>query len=48
MKSGERVDFAWETLRRSPNYRAAYREVQSKGGDVNTEFRRRWGVCFRS
>ncbi|WP_245286346.1 transcriptional regulator domain-containing protein [Bradyrhizobium sp. WSM1417] len=39
------ADFAWESLRRSPNYRASYRENQSQ---VTSEFRRRWGVCFRS
>ncbi|WP_456672440.1 MULTISPECIES: transcriptional regulator domain-containing protein [unclassified Bradyrhizobium] len=41
-------DFAWESLRRSPNYRASFREARSKGGQARSEFRRRWGVCFRS
>ena len=48
IKSGEMADFAWESLRRSTNYRMAYRNAQSKGGQVTSEFRRRWGVCFRS
>ncbi|WP_456680888.1 transcriptional regulator domain-containing protein [Bradyrhizobium sp. USDA 3311] len=47
IKSGERADFAWETLRRSPNYRIDYREFRAKGGDVGAEFRRSWGICFR-
>lgn len=48
IKSGEVADFAWESLRRSPNYRNAYRDARSKDGQVTPEFRRRWGVCFRS
>jgi hypothetical protein len=47
-KSGEVADFAWESLRRSPNYRLACQEARSEGGAVSSEFRRRWGVCFRS
>ncbi|WP_275199627.1 DUF6499 domain-containing protein [Bradyrhizobium sp. CSA207] len=39
------ADFAWESLRRGPNYRAFCRENRSQ---VTSEFRRRWGVCFRS
>ncbi|WP_354211098.1 MULTISPECIES: DUF6499 domain-containing protein [unclassified Bradyrhizobium] len=45
IKSGEMADFAWESLRRSPSYRACYRENRSQ---MTSEFRRRWGVCFRS
>ncbi|WP_377828133.1 transcriptional regulator domain-containing protein [Bradyrhizobium lupini] len=45
IKSGEMADFAWESLRRSPNYRASYRENRLQ---MTSEFRRRWGVCFRS
>ncbi|WP_407181409.1 transcriptional regulator domain-containing protein [Bradyrhizobium sp. STM 3562] len=41
------TDLAWESLRRSPNYRADYRQALLKGGQVNPEFRRRWGLCFR-
>ncbi|UPK28078.1 DUF6499 domain-containing protein [Bradyrhizobium sp. 195] len=48
IKSAEMPDFAWESLRRSPNYRASFREARSKGGQATSEFRRRWGVCFRS
>ncbi len=48
IKSGEMADFAWESLRRSPNYGNAYRDARAKGGHVTFEFRRRWGVCFRS
>ncbi|WP_354130029.1 DUF6499 domain-containing protein [Bradyrhizobium sp. RT3b] len=45
INSGEMADFAWESLRRSPNYRTSYRENRSQ---MTSEFRRRWGVCFRS
>ncbi|MGY3621552.1 transcriptional regulator domain-containing protein [Bradyrhizobium sp. USDA 10063] len=46
-KTGEMTDFAWESLRRSPTYRADYQDAISNGGPVDPEFRRRWGVCFR-
>nr|WP_246754481.1 DUF6499 domain-containing protein [Bradyrhizobium diazoefficiens] len=46
-ESGERVDFAWESLRRSPRYQIAYRKARERG-DVSAEFRRRWGICFRA
>ncbi|UFW91117.1 DUF6499 domain-containing protein [Bradyrhizobium barranii] len=39
------ADFAWESLRRSPIYRASYRKNRS---EMSSGFRRRWGVCFRS
>ncbi|WP_247343486.1 MULTISPECIES: DUF6499 domain-containing protein [unclassified Bradyrhizobium] len=45
--SGEIEDFAWELLRRNPEYQRDYREARAKGGHVSPEFRRRWGVCFR-
>jgi len=48
IKSGEMADFAWESLRRSPNYRMSYRNSRLKDGQVTSEFRRRWGICFRS
>jgi hypothetical protein len=48
VKSGEIEDFAWESLRRSSNYRSAYRQARSKGDQMTSEFRKRWGVCFRS
>lgn len=46
-RSGEKPDFAWESLRRSLDYRNAYRDARLKGGQVTSEFRRRWGICFR-
>lgn len=48
IESGEMADFAWESLRRSPNYRADYQHAFSIAGQVDPEFRRRWGICFRS
>ncbi|WP_084788762.1 transcriptional regulator domain-containing protein [Bradyrhizobium sp. Cp5.3] len=47
-KAGDITDFAWECLRRSPAYQADYRDALSKDGQATPEFRRRWGVCFRS
>ncbi|MGY8669371.1 DUF6499 domain-containing protein [Bradyrhizobium sp. UFLA05-109] len=41
-------DFAWEILRRIPEYQADYRGAVSKREQVTPEFRRRWGLCFRS
>ncbi|WP_245316754.1 transcriptional regulator domain-containing protein [Bradyrhizobium manausense] len=40
-------DFAWESLRRNPEYQADYRDTLSKHGQVTSEFRRKWGICFR-
>ncbi|WP_244485795.1 transcriptional regulator domain-containing protein [Bradyrhizobium tropiciagri] len=48
MEAGDRANFAWESLRRSPNFRLAYREASKRSGNVSAEFRRRWGVCFRA
>ncbi|MCP3460899.1 MULTISPECIES: transcriptional regulator domain-containing protein [unclassified Bradyrhizobium] len=48
VKDGETSDFAWEILRRNPKYQADYRNTVSKHGQVTPEFRRRWGLCFRS
>ncbi|GLR89666.1 hypothetical protein GCM10007857_63800 [Bradyrhizobium iriomotense] len=45
--AGEMSDFAWESLRRNPEYQADYRDTLSKNGQVTPEFRRRWGLCFR-
>ena len=47
VKSGETSDFAWEALRRSPSYQSDYQEAGAKGGPATSEFRRRWGLCFR-
>ncbi|WP_081334903.1 MULTISPECIES: transcriptional regulator domain-containing protein [Bradyrhizobium] len=48
MEAGDRANFAWESLRRSPNFRIASLEASKRSGNVSDEFRRRWGVCFRA
>jgi hypothetical protein len=46
----EPTGFAWECLRRNPDYHRDYRELAHSKPDpsVITVFRRRWGLCFRS
>jgi hypothetical protein len=48
VKEADITDFAWECLRRNPDYQADYQDVATTGPQVPPEFRRRWGVCFRS
>jgi len=47
--NAEITGFAWECLRRNPDYRRDHREITAAGRDVGVtaEFRRRWGLCFR-
>jgi hypothetical protein len=42
--------FAWECLRRNPDYHRDYRELtlSKPGSRVITAFRTRWGLCFCS
>lgn len=47
-QSVEMSDLAWEILRRNPKYQADCRDTVSKQGQVNPEFRRRWGLRFHS
>ena len=44
----EPTGFAWECLRRNPNYHRDHRELAHSKPDpvVITAFRRRWGLCF--
>jgi hypothetical protein len=46
----EPTGFAWECLRRNPEYHYDYRVLASSDPDpsVMTAFRKRWGLCFRS
>ena len=43
------ADFAWECLRRNPDYQSDHRELAQSPSDpiVIEAFRRRWGLCFR-
>jgi hypothetical protein len=40
--------FAWECLRRNPEYHRDYRMLVHSTSDpvLTTAFRRRWGLCF--
>ncbi|MFZ2159175.1 MAG: DUF6499 domain-containing protein [Bradyrhizobium sp.] len=44
----EPTGFAWECLRRNPDYCRDHRELAHSKPDptVITAFRRRWGLCF--
>ena len=44
----EATGFAWECLRRNPDYRRDHRELARSKPDpiVITAFGRRWGLCF--
>ena len=44
----ELTGFAWECLRRNPDYHRDYHLVTQVTPDpiMITAFRRRWGVCF--
>ena len=44
----EPTGFAWECLRRNPDYHRDHREVahSKPNPTVITGFRRRWGLCF--
>ncbi len=48
-QNAEITGFAWECLRRNPDYRHDYQDTSMAGRhlDVTAEFRRRWGLCFR-
>ena len=49
LQNADITDIAWECLRRNVDYRRDYEAMiaNSPDGDVTTEFRRRWGICFR-
>ena len=42
--------FAWEYLRRNPEYQAEYAGISGDGStdaDAMSAFRRKWALCFR-
>lgn len=49
VKDAEITGFAWEWLRRSPNYELDWRAIAAKERmlPVSPEFRSKWGLCFR-
>jgi hypothetical protein len=49
MQDAEAADFAWEFLRRNPEYRDDHRKLQLGGSllALHWKFRRRWGLSFR-
>ena len=50
VQEAEIAAIAWECLRRNFEYRYDYREIASarRESNVTVEFRRKWGLCFRS
>jgi hypothetical protein len=48
MQDAEAADFAWEFVRRNPDYRRDHRKLQRNGSrlGVNRTFRHRWGFLF--
>ena len=50
LQNADIIDIAWECLRRNADYRRDYAAMiaNSPDGEVTPEFRRRWGICFRS
>jgi hypothetical protein len=46
-QDAEITGFAWECLRRNPDYQRDRRGI-SPTSTVSDEFRQRWGLCFRS
>ncbi|HVR58413.1 MAG TPA: DUF6499 domain-containing protein [Pseudolabrys sp.] len=40
--------FAWECLRRNPDFQRDHRSVSPASPAVSVEFRDRWGLAFRS
>jgi hypothetical protein len=50
LQNADITDIAWECLRRNVDYQRDYEAIiaNSPDGEVTPEFRRRWGICFRS
>jgi hypothetical protein len=50
LQTADITDIAWECLRRNVDYQRDYEATiaNSPDGGVTAEFRRRWGICFRS
>ena len=46
-QDAEITGFAWECLRRNPDYQHDHDEIAGHDSAVTADFRRRWGLCFR-
>jgi hypothetical protein len=46
-QEAEITGFAWECLRRNPQYQREHDEIVGYDLGVTADFRRRWGLCFR-
>ena len=46
-QDAEITGFAWECLRRNPDYQRDHDEIAGHDSAVTADFRRRWGLCFR-
>jgi hypothetical protein len=44
----EITGFAWECLRRNPGFQHDRQSAAPVSPTVSAEYRRRWGLCFRS
>jgi hypothetical protein len=44
----EIAGFAWECLRRNPDFRRDHQSASPAGLTVSAESRNRWGLAFRS
>ena len=47
-EEAEMTGFAWECLRRNPDFRSDHRSASPASLTVSAEFRDRWGLAFRS
>ncbi|MCP1750288.1 transcriptional regulator domain-containing protein [Bradyrhizobium elkanii] len=50
LENAEITHIAWEALRMNVDYQRDYETTiaNSPDGGVTEEFRRKWGICFRS
>ena len=46
-QDAEITGFAWECLRRDPDFQRDHRNIQPASA-VSAELRQKWGLCFRS
>ena len=47
LQNADPTGLAWECLRRNPEYRRNYRELENPLEAAPAEFRNKWGLSFR-
>jgi hypothetical protein len=47
VQNADPTGLAWECLRRNPDYRRNYRELENPIDAAPAEFRQKWGLSFR-